>query len=78
MAADAEVGWVLLNPPPWQCAGPVEVLSGSGRLEEAAQELYAALRRMDSLGLRLIISHRFPDEGIGAALNDRIGKAAQR
>lgn len=78
LAADAKVGWVLLNPPPWQCAGPVAVLSGSGDLEEAAQELYATLRRMDSLGLRLIISHRFPENGIGAALNDRIGKAAQR
>lgn len=55
----------------------VEVLSASGDLREAAANFFAALRRLDEAGLDAIIANRFPDEGLGRALNDRLSRAAQ-
>lgn len=42
----------------------------------AAQALYAALRECDARGLRFIAVEAFPEEGIGAALMNRMRKAA--
>ncbi|SFB47023.1 L-threonylcarbamoyladenylate synthase [Cohnella sp. OV330] len=42
----------------------------------AAQALYAALRECDARGLRFIAAEAFPEEGIGAALMNRMRKAA--
>ncbi|CAI6081845.1 L-threonylcarbamoyladenylate synthase [Cohnella sp. JJ-181] len=44
--------------------------------EAAAQALYAALRECDARGLRFIAAEAFPEEGIGAALMNRMRKAA--
>lgn len=54
----------------------VEVLSKTGNLNEAACNLFAALRRLDSVGLDLIIAEKVPDEGLGRAINDRLLRAS--
>lgn len=56
--------------------GAVEVLSASGDLREAAAGLFAKMRRLDEVGLDRIVAERVPLEGIGAAINDRLGKAS--
>lgn len=56
----------------------VERLSASRDLREAAANLYAAMRRLDGAGLRLIHAERLPAEGLGAAIMERLRKAAAR
>ena len=53
-----------------------KILSSTGNLEEAAQNLYAVMREMDALNLDLIIAEPMPDIGIGTAINDRLQRAA--
>lgn len=55
----------------------VEILSPTGDLREAAANFFAALRRLDALGLDRIVADHFPDEGLGRALNDRLRRAAR-
>ncbi|HEX3019182.1 MAG TPA: L-threonylcarbamoyladenylate synthase [Chitinispirillaceae bacterium] len=54
----------------------VEILSKTGNLNEAACNLFAALRRLDAAGLDLIIAEPVPDEGLGRAINDRLYRAS--
>ena len=54
------------------------VLSSSGDLAEAAHNLYAALIELDGAGVNRICMEAFPEDGLGAALNERIGRAAAR
>ncbi len=56
----------------------IEILSSSGDLAHAAAALFAALRRLDTQHLDGIITERFPDEGLGRAINDRLQRAACR
>ncbi len=56
----------------------VEILSPSGSLPQAAAELFAALRRLDQRGLDGIRTERFPEHGLGRAINDRLCRAAYR
>jgi len=51
------------------------MLSPSGDLHEAAANLFRAMRELDSSEADLIVAERFPDEGIGMAINDRLGRA---
>ena len=53
-----------------------EFLSRSGDLREAAANLYGAMRRLDEAGLDLIIAEPLPESGIGAAIMERLRKAA--
>jgi L-threonylcarbamoyladenylate synthase len=46
--------------------------------EEMAHELYAGLRALDSAGCTVILCPLPPAEGIGAAIRDRLGRAAHR
>ena len=55
----------------------VEVLSVSGDLREAAANLFAALRRLDSLGLDRLVAQRVPETGLGIAIMDRLRRCAQ-
>jgi L-threonylcarbamoyladenylate synthase len=77
--ADARVGLLTLTPPddrrPYSA---VEVLSATGDMREAAANLYAALRRLDSLGLDLIVAEPVPNHGLGLAINDRLRRASAR
>jgi L-threonylcarbamoyladenylate synthase len=54
----------------------LEVLSATGDLKEAAANLFAALHRLDEAGLDYIVAERVPQQGIGAAINDRLTRAA--
>jgi L-threonylcarbamoyladenylate synthase len=56
----------------------IEVLSPRGDLREAAARFFAALRRLDALGLAGIVATPFPETGLGRALNDRLRRAAAR
>jgi L-threonylcarbamoyladenylate synthase len=58
---------------------PIEnqlVLSEKGLLEEAARNLFAALRRLDALNVEVILAEFVPNEGLGRAINDRLKRAA--
>jgi L-threonylcarbamoyladenylate synthase len=54
----------------------IEVLSPTGDLREAATHLFAAMRRLDEAGLELIVAEPVPEVGLGAAIMDRLRKAA--
>ncbi|MGH8048107.1 MAG: L-threonylcarbamoyladenylate synthase [Chthoniobacterales bacterium] len=56
----------------------VEILSQAGDPHEAAANLYAAMRRLDALGLDRILALSMHEEGLGAAIMERLGKAASR
>ena len=56
----------------------VEHLSRAGDLREAAANLYGAMRRLDAAGLRRIIAEPVPETGLGAAIMERLRKAAAR
>ena len=64
----------------WKDARPgfasVEVLSPCGDPREAAAHLFAALRRLDEACLDVILAEPAPETGIGAAIMDRLRKAA--
>jgi L-threonylcarbamoyladenylate synthase len=51
------------------------ILSGNGDIDEAAKNLFTVLRLTDKLKVDVILAERFPDERIGRAINDRLGKA---
>lgn len=53
-----------------------ELLSPNGNLNEAARHLFSALRALDASDCELIIAERFPGEGLGAAINDRLKRAS--
>jgi L-threonylcarbamoyladenylate synthase len=52
------------------------ILSPSGDLEEAAQQLFTALRKFDKLPVDVILAELVPDTGLGRAINDRLLRAA--
>ncbi len=59
--------------------GPVEAalnLSPSGDLTEAASRLFACLHTLDAMGAAKIAVSPIPDHGLGAAINDRLRRAA--
>lgn len=51
------------------------VLSASGDLNEAARNLFAAMRELDALGLDMIVAELVPDTGLGRAINDKLKRA---
>ena len=51
-------------------------LSERGDLVEAAANLFSHLRRLDTLGTATIAVAPIPDHGLGAAINDRLQRAA--
>ena len=50
-------------------------LSSSGNLSEAASNLFKTLRLLDKLQPDVILADKFPEEGLGRAINDRLSKA---
>lgn len=54
------------------------ILSENASLNEAAAHLFSVLRKMDALEMDLIIAERFPNHGIGRAINDRLTRAASK
>ena len=55
----------------------VEFLSASGDLREAAANFFAKMRQLDDAGAEKILAVRFPNQGLGRALNDRLQRAAK-
>ncbi len=55
-----------------------EFLSRTGDLREAAANLYGAMRRLDAAGLEQIVAEPLPEQGLGAAIMERLRKAAAR
>lgn len=53
----------------------VRRLSDKGDLREAAANLFRYLRELDALDVDLIVAERVPDQGLGAAIMDRLGRA---
>ncbi len=54
------------------------VLSQNGDLNEAARNLFSALRKLDGLPIDMILSEPFPDNGLGRAINDRLNRASAK
>jgi len=52
------------------------ILSPSGNIEEAAQNLFSALRSFDKMPVNAILAELVPDTGLGKAINDRLRRAA--
>lgn len=76
-APDRETGLLA-----WQASGEgfgqVEYLSKTGDLREAAANLYGAMRRLDESGVARIVAEPVPEHGLGAAIMERLRKAAAR
>ncbi|MFN8983218.1 MAG: L-threonylcarbamoyladenylate synthase, partial [Alphaproteobacteria bacterium] len=66
--------------PPLSGAGLIWQLSEAGDLREAAARLFAGLRHLDAegsqRGLTRIAAMPIPESGLGAAINDRLARAA--
>ncbi len=60
----------------WSGFGQVEVLSPTGDLVEAGARFFAALDRLDRVGLAAIVAEPVPEEGLGVAIMDRLRRAA--
>lgn len=52
------------------------ILSPKGDLAEAAYNLFANLRELESLGLDAIMAEEVPNVGLGRAINDRLRRAS--
>ena len=50
-------------------------LSASANLDEAARNLFHYMRLLDNIGPELILALKVPDNGLGAAINDRLKRA---
>lgn len=53
-----------------------KVLSEKGDLQEAAVNLFSAIRSLDATRIDAIVAYRVPDTGLGWAINDRLHRAA--
>ncbi|MBR9973288.1 L-threonylcarbamoyladenylate synthase [Magnetospirillum sulfuroxidans] len=72
-AATAANGEALLGFGPMACT---RNLSEQGDLEEAAANLFAALRALDDPAFTAIAVAPIPENGLGCAINDRLRRAA--
>ncbi len=54
----------------------VEVLSPNGDLREAAANLFAALHRLDAVGLDRVVAYGVPEHGLGVAIMDRLRRCS--
>jgi L-threonylcarbamoyladenylate synthase len=54
------------------------ILSRTGSTEEAARNLFSALRTLDKMDVDVILGELVPDTGLGKAINDRLKRAAAR
>ncbi len=52
------------------------ILSPKGSMEEAAQNLFSALREFDKMPIEFILAEILPEQGLGRAINDRLRRAS--
>ncbi len=74
--SDDELGLLCWSAVPPQHKGPSEVLSPQARTDEAARNLFAAMRRLEDSGAKALLAELVPTEGLGRAVNDRLRRAA--
>jgi L-threonylcarbamoyladenylate synthase len=77
--ANSESGIGILAfkiPSPFTSLENQRILSPSGDLAEAAQNLFSFLRELDQLNIKSILAEEVPDVGLGRAINDRLRRAA--
>ena len=55
----------------------IEVLSKKGDFREAAANFFSAIRRLDAVGLDLILAETVPEAGLGRAIMDRLRRASR-
>jgi L-threonylcarbamoyladenylate synthase len=72
----AEGEALLAFGPPLAGAATIANLSPEGDLVEAAANLFAMLHELDASGASTIAVMPIPDHGLGAAINDRLRRAA--
>ncbi|TBX66156.1 threonylcarbamoyl-AMP synthase [Flavobacterium silvisoli] len=74
---DKKVGLLLFNAQKTsETVAHQEILSVSNNLKEAGANLYAALHRLDALGLDFIIAEKLPSTHLGNSINDRLQRAS--
>ncbi|MES1226718.1 MAG: L-threonylcarbamoyladenylate synthase, partial [Bacteroidota bacterium] len=54
------------------------MLSQKQDINEAARNLFKTLRLLDKNDFEVILAEKFPDEGLGRAINDRLARAQQK
>ena len=54
------------------------ILSDSGDLNEAAQNLYSAMHLMDQKNYSILFIERFEEIGLGISMNDRLNRATKK
>jgi L-threonylcarbamoyladenylate synthase len=70
------VGCLLHQLEPTDLPPLVKVIRLGGSLADYAQGLFAALRGLDGLGLEVIVVEGVEEQGLGAAVMDRLRRAA--
>lgn len=82
VVSDEKTALVFQKRPPNlpEISGNAEVfwLSEDGEQSMVARSVFALLRRLDDAGFSRIFIERSPDSGIGAAVNDRLSRAAAK
>lgn len=78
-AGDRRIGLLCLQEPiDGSMYAAVEVLSQQGCLREAAVNLFAAMRRLDAIGLDCIFARPVLEHGLGLAIMDRLRRASAK
>jgi L-threonylcarbamoyladenylate synthase len=75
LATGARVGLLAITPPAGLPAG-LEILRAPADADEYARVLYARLREADERELDVVLAVAPPADGIGAAVTDRLTRAA--
>ena len=75
LAAGSRVGVLVPEPVPRDLPAGVVVLASPVDVDDYARVLYARLRDADRAGLDVLLAVPPPDEGIGAAVVDRLARA---
>lgn len=75
-AVGADEALLAFGPDPLKGAAESRNLSPAGDLAEAAANLYAMLHALDRPGIAAIAVMAIPGHGLGAAINDRLRRAA--
>jgi L-threonylcarbamoyladenylate synthase len=70
------VGLLAFGAVPKMDCARVAQLSGKRDLTEAAANFFALLRELDESGVGKIVAMRLPNEGLGAAMNERLERAS--
>jgi L-threonylcarbamoyladenylate synthase len=71
------VGFVVFSNGIVETSEKFILLTKTESLDEAAQNLYAAMHQLDAQGFDFIIAEKFPETGIGISLNDRLSRAQE-